>query len=335
MRPRQLFLSGDRLRPSWYQPLFQLQGSVIPAVVPRVVVCTTFGGLIVVLHALGLGVALPVLGGLVPSIVLGLLLVFRTNTAYERFWEGRKIWGTIINTVRNLARQIWIAIEDDSLTDHRAKVATVRLLVAFAVAVKLHLRDQRPNDELRALVSPGQFAQLQTITNPPLEITLWIATYLQQQQRLGRINPYQLTTCTNALDDLVHALGSCERILKTPIPLAYTIHLKQLLMLYCLAFPFQIVGVLGWWSPLLVGLVSFAVFGIEEIGIEIENPFGYDPNDLPLDTICHTMQQNLEDMIALSPQQPRWQDSTLETAPGPVPGPAPNPILEPRHRSSV
>jgi len=224
-----------------------------------------------------------------------------------------------------------VAIEANTLTDHRAKVATVRLLVAFAVAVKLHLRGQRPDDELRALVSPGQFAQLQTTTNPPLELALWIANYLQQQQRTGHLNPYQLTTCTTALDDLVHALGSCERILKTPMPLAYSIHLKQLLMLYCLAFPFQVVGVLGWWTPLLAGLVSFAVFGIEEIGIEIENPFGYDPNDLPLDTICYTIQQNLEDMIALSPQQPRWQEPALESPPGPAPSPA----LDPRRCSSA
>jgi len=100
MRTRRLFLSGERLRPSWHQLLFRVQGSVIPAVVPRVIVCSMFGALIGVLHALGMGVAVPALGGLVPSIVLGLLLVFRTNTAYERFWEGRKIWGVIINTVR-------------------------------------------------------------------------------------------------------------------------------------------------------------------------------------------------------------------------------------------
>ena len=91
-------------------------------------------------------------------------------------------------------------------------------------------------------------------------------------------------------------------MLKTPIPLAYSIHLKQLLLLYCLALPFQMVGALGWATPFVVALISFAVFGIEEIGIEIENPFGHDPNDLPLDAICHTMQQNLEDLISLSPQ---------------------------------
>jgi len=285
----------------WFKVLFRLKGSVIPAVLPRVVICSAFALLIAALHVTGLRVSLPVLGGLVPSIVLGLLLVFRTNTAYERFWEGRILWGTVVNTVRNLARQIWVAISETTPEDRAAKVRAVRLLAAFAVAMKLHLRNEPPNSELAHLITPEQFTKLQTMNNPPLEIAFWIADYLQSQRELNKLNTYQLTSCLNALDSLVDAMGGCERVLKTPIPLAYSIHLKQLLMLYCLALPFQMVGALGWATPTVVALISFAVFGIEEIGIEIENPFGDDPNDLPLDAICRTMQQNLEDLISLSP----------------------------------
>jgi putative membrane protein len=285
----------------WFKVLFQLQGSVIPAVMPRVIICSAFALLIAALHVAGLRVSLPVLGGLVPSIVLGLLLVFRTNTAYERYWEGRILWGTVVNTVRNLARQIWVAIAENTPEDKAAKARAVRLLAAFAVAMKLHLRSEPPNQELAHLVTPEQFAKLQTMNNPPLEVAFWIADYLQSQRELSKLNTYQLTSCLSSLDSLVDALGGCERVLKTPIPLAYSIHLKQLLLLYCLALPFQMVGALGWATPTVVALISFAVFGIEEIGIEIENPFGDDPNDLPLDAICHTMQQNLEDLISLSP----------------------------------
>lgn len=285
----------------WFKVLFRLQGSVIPAVMPRVFICSAFALLIAVLHGAEWRVSLPVLGGLVPSIVLGLLLVFRTNTAYERYWEGRILWGTVVNTVRNLARQIWVAIAETTPEDKAAKVRILRLLAAYAVALKLHLRDQPPDGELASLMTPGQFDKLQTMNNPPLEVAFWIADYLQSQRELNKLNTYQLTACLSALDTLVEALGGCERVLKTPIPLAYSIHLKQLLLLYCLALPFQMVGALGWATPLVVALISFAVFGIEEIGIEIENPFGHDPNDLPLDVICHTMQQNLEDLISLSP----------------------------------
>ena len=103
------------------------------------------------------------------------------------------------------------------------------------------------------------------------------------------------------LDMLVDNLGACERILKTPMPLAYAIHLKQLLLLYCFLLPFQIVANLHWWTGLISALLSFTLLGIEAIGLEIENPFGYDENDLPLDAICKTMRLNIDDLISLTP----------------------------------
>lgn len=287
--------------------LFSVQGSVIPAVLPRTLFCAVFAGLIDLLHRRGWAVSSPILGSLVPSLVLGLLLVFRTNTSYERFWEGRKLWGNVVNLTRNLARQMWVSIQEKYPADHGAKVAAIRLLPAFAVALKLHLRSEAPNSELLGLISEDQFAKLQIINNPPLEIAFWIADYLQTQQVQHKLHPYQLTACLEALDGLVDALGGCERILKTPMPLAYSIHLKQLLMLYCLALPFQMVDAVGWGTPFVVALISFTVFGIEAIGIEIENPFGDDPNDLPLDTICQTMGQNINDLISQAPSTGIWQ----------------------------
>lgn len=285
---------------------------MIPAVLPRTLLCGLFAFLIYLLHRRGWTVSSPILGSLVPSLVLGLLLVFRTNTSYERFWEGRKLWGNVVNLTRNLARQMWVAIQEKYPADHEAKITAIRLLPAFAIALKLHLRGEHPNSELTGLISDKQFAKLQTMNNPPLEIAFWIADYLQTQQAQHKLHPYQLAACLKALDGLVDTLGGCERILKTPIPLAYSIHLKQLLMLYCLALPFQMVDSVGWGTPFLVGLISFAVFGIEAIGIEIENPFGNDPNDLPLDAICQTMRQNIEDLISLAPSTGIWQQPITE-----------------------
>jgi putative membrane protein len=297
---------------AWFRDLFSVQGSVIPTVLPRTLLCSVFAFLIYLLHLQGWAVSSPILGSLVPSLVLGLLLVFRTNTSYERFWEGRKLWGNVVNQTRNLARQMWVAIQEKHPADHEAKITAIRLLPAFAIALKLHLRGENSSSELSGLISDEQFAKLQTMNNPPLEIAFWIADYLQTQQTQNKLNPYQLAACLKALDGLVDTLGGCERILKTPIPLAYSIHLKQLLMLYCLALPFQMVDSVGWGTPFLVGLISFAVFGIEAIGIEIENPFGNDPNDLPLDTICQTMRQNIEDLISLAPSTGIWQQSVTE-----------------------
>ncbi|PSN05832.1 hypothetical protein C7293_31170 [filamentous cyanobacterium CCT1] len=298
---------AQRKQDQWFRILLRIRGSVLVAVLPRVVVALAFASLITALYAWGFEVSLPILGSLVPSIVLGLLLVFRTNTAYERFWEGRKLWGSLVNTVRNLARQMWVTITETSAADQKAKIEALKLLVAFAIAVKLHLRSQPLDAEIATLLPPEQMGKLQSMNHPPLEIAFWIADYLQDQHNQGHLNTYQLTAMMNLLDLMIEVLGGCERILKTPIPLAYSIHLKQLILIYCLALPFQMVAELGWMTPLIVGLISFTIFGIEEIGIEIENPFGHDANDLPLDEICRTMYRNIQDLITLAPSCCQWR----------------------------
>ncbi|MFB2837677.1 bestrophin family protein [Floridanema evergladense] len=292
-------MSKDKLQ--WYKSAVQLRGSVLPAVLPRAIFCGVVGVIVSAMHYYGLAVSLPFLGSFIPNIVLGLLLVFRTNTAYERFWEGRKIWGVITNTTRNLARQIWVAVEEKEPQDRNGKIAALRLLVAFAIATKLHLRSEPINQQLDGLVNPEQCRKLKGMNNPPLEVAFWISDYLQYQYERNCLNTYQLIALQTLINELVDCLGGCERILKTPIPLAYAIHLKQLLLIYCLSLPWQMVANFGWFTGLVVIIISFTLLGIEEIGLEIENPFGYDANDLPLDTICANMRRNIEDLISLAP----------------------------------
>ncbi|MEM9215134.1 MAG: bestrophin family ion channel [Cyanobacteria bacterium P01_F01_bin.150] len=291
---------------SWFHNALRFRGSVIPAVLPRTALCGGLGLFISILYFQNVPVSFPI-KSLIPDLVLGLLLVFRTNTAYARFWEGRKLWGTLVNTVRNLARQMWILIEDKEPRDRTQKLKAIQLLVAFAVTAKLHLRqlpmhsDRNTPTDLKALMAEEQYKTLFKMKNPPLEVAFWIEDYLQAQYQRQRLNVYQLTAMQKLLNDMVDVLGGCERILKTPIPLAYAIHLKQLLLIYCCTLPFQLVNEAGWWTGPITALIAFTLFGIEEIGIEIEDPFGSDFNDLPLDSICETMLHNINDLTSLSP----------------------------------
>jgi putative membrane protein len=285
----------------WMHTALQPKGSVMKATFKHILWSGAFGFLISLLYHFDKPVYQPILGSVIPSIVLGLLLVFRTNTAYERFWEGRKCWGSIVNNVRNLARQIWVSVEEISPEDKDNKITALNLLAAFAVTTKLHLRGEAVNSELEDLMPSTKYIKLKIMNNPPIEVAFWIGDYLQEQYHRNCLNSYQLTSMQELLNNLVDNLGACERILKTPMPLAYAIHLKQLLVLYCFLLPFQIVQSLGWWTGLISALVGFTVFGIEAIGLEIENPFGYDANDLPLDTICETMKRNIDDLITLTP----------------------------------
>ena len=284
-------------KPTWFRVAFRYRGSVIPQILPKVLFCGIFGLFIYILHYLKFSVSFPILGILIPNLVLGLLLVFRTNTAYERYWEGRKAWGNIVNSIRNLARQILVSIQSDQ--PEPEKVVALHLLAAFAIACKLHLRHEQINAELEPLLSPYQYQKLESMNHPPLEIMFWLSAYLQRSYKEEYLNIYQLNSLNILVNNLVDAIGACERIQNTPIPMAYAIHLKQLLLIYCLSLPFQMVQQLEWLTPIVVALVSFTLLGIEEIGIQIEDPFGRDNNDLPLDLICHNILHNLKDLIGV------------------------------------
>ena len=284
-------------RKSWFRSTLQLKGSVLPAILERSLFCGAFGFLISIFYFYKYPVAQPVLSSVIPSIVLGLLLVFRTNTAYDRYWEGRRWWGILVTTVRNLVWQIWVNVDEVEPADRERKIAALRLLPAFAIAEKLYLRSEPASSELVPFMVPAQYATLKNIQNMPLEIARWLGDYLQQEYKRGQLTSYQLTAIQGLVNTLMETVGNCERILKTPMPLAYAIHLKQLVLIYCLMLPFQFVKDLHWWTGPFIALVSFTLFGIEEIGVEIENPFGYDANDLPLDAMCDTIRQNVEDFI--------------------------------------
>lgn len=290
----------------WFKLAIRLRGSVAPIIFPRVLFFTFLGVVISSLYHWGYPVSLPFLSNVITNVVfnlvLGLLLVFRTNTAYDRYWEGRKLWGQIVVTTRNLSRQIWVNVrESEKELDRSDKTATLNLLNAFALTTKLTLRKEEPNAEVEALVTPEQYQELKEAKTPALKLITWISYYLQSQYEKERLSSYQFTALNQLLDNLVEGFTGCDRISKTPIPVSYAIYLKRVTLIYCLALPFQSVATVGWWTGLIVGVISFVLLGIEQIGNEIEDPFGLDPNDLPLDTICQTIQDNLDDLQKTSP----------------------------------
>ena len=302
--------TGEKL--NWFSLILRLQGSVIPTILPWIAFFGIYSFAIALLYYHKIHIRFPKIDG-IPNLilsfnlVLSLLLIFRTNTGYDRFWEGRKLWGNLVNTVRNLTRGIWIIIKEREVADREEKKAAMRLVVAFAIAMKLHLRrDPIINEELLPLMSASEYSKLQNTNHPSLEITFWIGEYLQHQYDCNLLNVYQLNALHKFLDELVNILGACERISKTPMPLSYAIFLRQLVVLYCLILPIELVGGLKWWITPVMVFISFILFGIEEIGSELENPFGYNPNDLPLDVICNTMLRNTENIIAVNANSDRF-----------------------------
>jgi putative membrane protein len=224
------------------------------------------------------------------------LMVFRTNASYDRWWEGRKKWGMIINRTRDFARQSSGFIKDPILTDRM-----IRWTIAFAVCTKRHLRFERELTELKHILGEQEVEEIQAAVHMPLQCLERLTQYMVQARedpKESRVTDIVMTAMDANLTDFEDELGACERILKTPFPFAYVVHLRSFMVLWLYALPFALVSTCTWITIPTVTIVAYALMGIETIGVEIENPFGHDFNDLPLDAICKTIETNLLEILA-------------------------------------
>ncbi|KAF2815913.1 UPF0187-domain-containing protein [Mytilinidion resinicola] len=289
-------------------------------------------------HNLGINsVLLTVLG-----FVVGLGLSFRSSSAYERYMEGRRYWATLILTSQNLVRLIWIHADerdgDVGKEDLLGKITACNLIVAFAVALKHKLRFEpyAHYDDLKSLIGHlDTFAQaagachtsnqkkqnlLKTtgeflgelkraavpLGNLPLEILSNLSAYIKELFTNGtfKVSIYQ-TQALNNLSTLNDVLTGTDRVLNTPLPIAYSIAISQITWVYVCMLPFQLYKTLEWVTIPATIVAAYIILGIALIGNEIENPFGNDVNDLPLDTFCEELRQDVAVITSKAPPKPR------------------------------
>ena len=227
------------------------------------------------------------------GIVLSILLVFRTNTAYDRWWEGRKQWGSLVNHCRNLA------IMGASTFPPSAKKEMHQLAVYisnFCISLKEHLRNGVILEEL-INVSEEELAEYKTKGHVPNHISLQIHHLVKNQNQQNNISGDDLRNFKPQLQALLDILGACERIKKTPIPFSYNVYLKIFITAYGLMLPFAMVPEFGYYSIPIVMFIFFAFIGIELMAEEIEDPFGLDCNDLPTGEIAHTIKNNVFEIL--------------------------------------
>jgi ion channel-forming bestrophin family protein len=295
--------TGKKL--NWLQLILLLGNSVFSDILLWIVFFATYTFVLILIYSLWeIPVLIPENNQAISTLLLvfnlGLpsLLVFRTNTANERFWEARKLWGDLVNVVRNLTRDICIMVQDRTANSKKEKKDILLLVVAFAISIKLHLRSEKVNDEILSLMSTSKFYKLKySSTHPPLQIAFWIGDYLQLKSNQNHVHVYQLVTLHGLVDNLVNILGGCERILKTPQPIIYTLILRKLVIVYCLLLPLEIIDDFHGFTVVIITFVSIILFGIEQIGSQLEQPFTHHPNALPLDLICKTILVNVRELI--------------------------------------
>ncbi len=268
----------------WFSLLVQLRGSVLRNLAPRIALAAGLGAL-----AEGLfrttGFRIPSMGHTLLGAALGLLLVFRTNASYDRFWEGRRLLGAMTNRSRDLVRQMATLVEGDGAELRAHREALRRLVVAFYRLTAQALRDERDLAALGALLTDDERARLEPVVSRPSVVAAWMTVHAVAAARIAGASETRVLAMDANVTALVDALGGCERIRRTPVPFAYAQHIKLFVALWCATVPFALVDALRWYTPLAAAMLAFALFGIDEIGVEIEDPFGHDPNDLPVDRI--------------------------------------------------
>jgi putative membrane protein len=296
-----------RKKENWFRMLFIWEGSVLPQILPRLILLFSLSLVVVAFkdtlfhYKVQLNPAPFTLFG----IALALFLGFRNNASYERFWEGRKLWGALLNDTRSLARQ---AITFSGYAPENEEVSTfINYLTAFTYALKHQLRHTDPAEDLQKRLSPELFTAISQVQYKPVMIMKEMSVWVQKAKTNGNIDSIVQTAFDHNLNNLSDIVGGCERIASTPIPFTYGVLLHRTVYLYCFLLPLGFADSLGWLTPLIVVFIAYTFVALEAIADEIEEPFGTEPNDLALNEITLMIEGTL-----------------LEMAGKPLPRPGPN-----------
>jgi putative membrane protein len=237
----------------------------------------------------------------VAGAALGLLLVLRTNAGYERWWEARKLWGGVVNQSRALA----VSALANGPDDPHWRSQLVRWTAAFAHTTRRTLRGQRELPEVAALLGDDEAGRLAAARHMPTAVSMRLAALLREARERPGAEPLALVPAELARNQLLDHLGGCERIVKTPLPRVYGIHIRRFLLLFLLTLPFGLLAKFGfsggvdWLTPLVTMLVAYPLLALDQVGFELQNPFDTSNlGHLPLDDICATIEG---DLLALAP----------------------------------
>ncbi len=278
----------DYDRYDWVGTVFSVRGTALRYAARRVLVLTLFAVAVQVIYATGVKLGWPhieLLFGLEPvehavlGSLLGFLIVFRMNASNNRYWEGRSLWAQIIYASRNLVR---VGAEH---TDEGADLAD--LVSGFAIALRRSLQGNMDTVETEEFLPEALRRQANRFGNPPTAVAAAISEWIGRNRRSGKIEAQVLRQMEDQLSKLVEAQSGCEKIRKTPLPFAYVVMIKQLILIYLVTLPIAVCTHCGWWTPVLVGIVALGLFGMEEASVEIEDPFGTRENCL--DMVAYTL----------------------------------------------
>lgn len=278
---------------NWFKMLFEWNGSVLPQLMPRLLLLLVFSIVVVYLkpflleHNLHINPTIFTLFGIALAIFLG----FRNSVSYDRFWEGRKLWGALLNDTRSLARQSHSLVNSTDYNEERDEF--INLLIAFVYSLKHQLRHTDASDDIARLVSKDFANSLKEVHFKPIIILRALGNWVKNAKKEGKLDSMSQLAFEENLNKLSDIVGGCERIASTPIPYTYSVLLHRTVYIYCFMLPFGFVETLGWITPFAIVFIAYTYVAIEAIADELEDPFGIQPNDLALDTMSQMIENTL------------------------------------------
>lgn len=273
-----------RPKPNLLGILFSLKGSIAKRIALRSLLVTLLASVIVLVETLHPAYFSKV--NATPFTLLGLSLSifmsFRNNACYDRWWEGRKQLGQMIIDVRSLIRETQV------LRDPAERAGLLRSVCGFAHGLVARLRHE---DEAQAIKPWSQFQA--NHPNLPDNLLQQVGARFSALAEQGVISEWRYTQWEARLVSLSQVQASCERIKSTPLPFPYTLLLHRTIYLFCILLPFAMAEPLGWLTPVFTAIVSYTFFGLDEIGDDLEDPFGFDENDLPCNALLRTLEREV------------------------------------------
>ena len=279
---------------AFFRTALRIHGSATPKVIRLVMFFMCYAGMVSFLGHRYPQIGLPIGPFEYGGLIMGLILVFRINAGYDRWWEARKLWGTIVNQSRNLN----IILMQYSKGDNQEWKKTIQqYLIAWPILMKVVLRENLDMDVIKHLFSTDKLRILSQAKNPANLLSMWIAQHIQQAREKDIIDDFTFLRADEQREQMTNAQGACERILKTPMPLVMAIKSRRFILFFLLVLPFALINISVYITPCILFLVSYALLSLDQISIELQNPFSVKHlSHLPLDEICRTIEKNIIEM---------------------------------------
>lgn len=278
---------------SFLKNALRIRGSITPKVIKKVILVMIYASLISLLNDRFPNLVLPIGPFEYWGLIMGLILVFRVNAGYDRWWEGRKLWGNVVNDCRNLA----IILNQYVLREQTQewKIKLCHYTVIFPYLMKNHLRNQRDTMFLKPYLDKQTFIAIEQAKTPIIALGDLIAKELHYVHMHKLLDSFSFTRAEETRSRLIDSLGGCERILKTPMPFVMAVKSRRFILCFLLMLPLGLIKISNLFvSPLISGLVAYALFALDQIGVELQNPFSSkNLSHLPLDKICDTIRQDV------------------------------------------